>query len=64
MVDLDRKRRLAEMAETKPTAKAAKAFIRKAYVCDDATEYTAQKYGIKGEIGNGEDSIRADKSIP
>ena len=42
-VNLDRKRRLADMAETKPDAKAAKAFIRKAYVCDNRTGYVAGK---------------------
>ena len=60
IASLDRRNRLAEMAETKPTAKAAKAFARKAYECCDVAGYMAKKYDIKGEIGIGEKSIRAD----
>lgn len=63
-ISLDRKRRLADLAETKPTASAAKAFIRKAYVCCDVAEYMARKYDIKGEIGIGEEGIGADKGLP
>lgn len=63
-LSLNRKSRLAEMAETKPDAKAAKAFIRKAYECCDVAEYMARKYDIKGEIGIGEDDIGTDKRIP
>lgn len=46
---LSRKSRLADMAESKPDAKAAKAFIRKAYECCDVAEYMAKKYDIKVE---------------
>ena len=37
-----RRHRLAEMAATKPDAKAAKAFIRKAYECCDVLGYMAK----------------------
>lgn len=63
-ISLDRRNRLADMAETKPTASAAKAFIRKAYECCNVAEYMAGKYDIKGEIGIGEEGIRADKELP
>lgn len=59
-VSRGRRHRLAEMAVTKPDAKAAKAFGRKAYECCDVLGYMAKKYDIKGEIGIGEKSIRAD----
>lgn len=59
-----RRHRLAEMAATKPDAKAAKAFIRKAYECCDVLGYMAKKYDIKGEIGIGQESIGSDKGIP
>lgn len=64
VISLDRKNRLADMAETKPTARAAKAFIRKAYECCNVAEYMARKCDIKGEIGIGEKGIRADKELP
>ena len=64
VISLDRKNRLTDMAETKPTARAAKAFIRKAYECCDVVEYMARKYDIKGEIGIGEKDIGADKELP
>ena len=41
-VSRDRRHRLAEMAATKPDAKAAKAFIRKAYECCDVLGYMAK----------------------
>ena len=63
-VSRDRRHRLAEMAATKPDAKAAKAFIRKAYECCDVLGYMAKKYDIKGEIGIGQESIASDKGIP
>ncbi len=63
-ISLDRRNRLADMAETKPTASAAKAFIRKAYECCSVAEYVAKKYDIKGEIGIGEEGIGANKDIP
>ncbi len=59
-----RRHRLAEMAATKPDAKAAKVFIRKAYECCDVLGYMAKKYDIKGEIGIGQESIGSDKGIP
>lgn len=64
MLSQDRKRRLADLAETKPDAKATKAFIRKAYECCDVLGYMAKKYDIKGEIGIGEENIREDQGIP
>ena len=64
IVSLDRRNRLAEMAEAKPDAKAAKAFVRKAYECCDVAGYMARKYDIKGDIAIGEKSIGADQSIP
>lgn len=63
-ISLNHKSRLAGMAETKPDAKAARAFIRKAYESCDVTEYMARKYDIRGEIGIGEESIGADKELP
>lgn len=63
-ISLDRKSHLADLAETKPTAKAARAFVRKAYECCDVAEYMSRKYDIKGEIGIGEKGIRADKELP
>ncbi len=63
-VSLDRKSRLADLAESKPTASAARAFVRKAYECCDVAEYMARKYDIKGEIGIGEEGIGADKGLP
>lgn len=54
IVSLDRRSRLAKMAEMEPDAKAAKAFVRKAYECCDAAGYMAKKYDIKGEIVVGE----------
>lgn len=56
-ISLTHKVRLANMAETKPTASAAKAFVRKAYECCDVTGYMARKYGIKGEIGIGQENF-------
>ena len=52
------------LAATKPDAKAAKAFIRKAYECCDVLGYMANKCDIKGEIGIGQESIGSDKGIP
>ncbi|MEZ3486848.1 MAG: hypothetical protein K1W22_09740 [Lachnospiraceae bacterium] len=63
-VSLDRKRHLADLAESKPTASAARAFVRKAYECCNMAEYMARKYNIKGEIGIGEEGIGADKGLP
>ena len=63
-VSRDRRHRLAEMAATKPDAKAEKAFIRKAYECCDVLGYMANKCDIKGEIGIGQESIGSDKGIP
>lgn len=60
-LSLEHRHRLAEMAGTKPDAKAAKAFGRKAYECCDVLGYMAKKYDIKGEIGIGEKSIGADQ---
>lgn len=60
-VSQDRRHHLAEMSATKPDAKAAKAFIRKAYECCDVLGYMAKKYDIKGEIGIGQESIGSDK---
>lgn len=57
IVSLDRRNRLAEMAEAKPDARAAKSFVRKTYECCDVAGYMAKKYDIKGEIGIGEKSI-------
>lgn len=51
---LEHRHRLAEMAGTKPDAKAARAFVRKAYERCDVIGYMAKKYDIKGEIGIGE----------
>lgn len=53
-----------DAAETKPAASAAKALIRDMYMHGSVAEYMAGKYDIKGEIGIGEESIRADKDIP
>lgn len=39
-VSLDRKSHLADMAESKPTASAARAFVRKAFVCDAVRQET------------------------
>ena len=39
-VSLDRKRHLADLAEAKPTASAARAFVRKAFVCDAVRQET------------------------
>ena len=64
IVNMDQKLRLAEMAETKPAASAARAFVRKAYECCSVAEYMAKKYDIKGEIGIGQESIGSDKGIP
>lgn len=64
IVSLDRKRRMMEMAETKPPDKATAAFIRKAYECCDVAGYMAKKYDIKREIGIGEKDIGADKELP
>ena len=64
IVNMDRKCRLTEMAETKPVASAARAFVRKAYECCNVAEYMAKKYDIKGEIGIGEETVRADKELP
>ena len=64
IVNMDRKCRLTEMAETKPAAGAARAFVRKAYECCSVAEYTAKKYDIKGEIGIGQETVRADKELP
>lgn len=63
-LSLEHRHRLAEMAATKPDAKAEKAFIRKAYECCDVLGYMANKYDIKGEIGIGQESIGSDKGIP
>ncbi|MEY8378697.1 hypothetical protein AALD22_23570 [Lachnospiraceae bacterium 56-18] len=63
-VSQDRRHHLVEMSATKPDAKAAKAFIRKAYECCDVLGYMANKYDIKGEIGIGENDIRKDQGIP
>ena len=63
-LSLEHRNRLAEMAATKPDAKAAKAFIRKAYECCDVLGYMTKKYDIKGEIGIGQESIGSDKGIP
>lgn len=63
-VSQDRRHHLVEMSATKPDAKAAKAFIRKAYECCDVLGYMAKKYDIKGEIGIGQESIGSDKGIP
>lgn len=54
-IGLERKARLADMAGTRPTASAARAFVRKAYECCDVAGYMARKYDIKGEIGIGQD---------
>lgn len=64
IVDLDRKRRLAEMAEAKPPDKATRAFTRKAFECGNVAEYMARKYDIKGEIGIGEETVGTDKELP
>ena len=64
IVNMDRKCRLTEMAETKPAVGAARAFVRKAYECCSVAEYTAKKYDIKGEIGIGQETVRADKELP
>ena len=61
---LDRKRHLADLAESKPAPGAVKAFSRKAYECCDVLGYMVKKYDIKGEIGIGEEGIRADKEFP
>ena len=45
-LSLEHRHRLAEMAATKPDAKAAKAFIRKAYECCDVLGYMANKYDL------------------
>lgn len=63
-VSLDHKSRLAGMAEAKPSARAAKVFVRKTYECCDVLGYMAKKYDIKGEIGIGEEGIGADKGLP
>ena len=60
----DKAKSLADAAETKPAASAAKALIRDMYMHGSVAEYIAGKYDIKGEIGIGEESIRADKDIP
>lgn len=63
-VSLDRKSRLAGMAEAKPDARAAKVFVRKTYECCDMLGYMTKKYDVKGEIGIGEKDIGADKELP
>lgn len=63
-VSLDRKSRLADLAEAKPDARAAKVFVRKTYECCDVLGYMARKYNIKGEIVIGEEGIGADKGLP
>lgn len=54
IVNLDRKCRMAEMAEMKPPDKATRAFTRKAFECGNVAEYMAKKYDIKGETEIGE----------
>lgn len=63
-ISLDRKRHLADLAESKPAPGAVKAFSRKAYECCDVLGYMVKKYDIKGEIGIGQESIGSDKGIP
>ena len=46
---------LADSAETKPTASAAKALIRDMYMRGSVAEYVAKKYDIKGEIEIGQE---------
>ena len=60
-ISLDRKRHLADLAESKPAPGAVKAFSRKAYECCDVLGYMVKKYDIKGEIGIGEKDIGADQ---
>lgn len=60
-ISLDRKRHLADLAESKPAPGAVKAFSRKAYECCDVLGYMVKKYDIKGEIGIGQESIGSDK---
>lgn len=55
---------LADPAEEKPAASAARALIRDMYMRGSVAEYVAKKYDIKGEIGIGEEGIGADKDIP
>lgn len=64
IISLDQKRRLAEMAKTRPTDKATAAFVRRAFECCNVAEYMAKKYDIKGEIGIGQETVRADKELP
>lgn len=47
-ISLDRKRHLADLAESKPAPGAVKAFSRKAYECCDVLGYMVKKYDIKG----------------
>lgn len=55
-LSLEHRHRLAEMAGTKPDAKAVKAFVRKAYERCDVIGYMAKnEYDIKGEIGIGQE---------
>lgn len=58
------KKRQEDMAGAKPVAAAAKALIRSMYMHGGVAEYMAGKYDIKGEIGIGEEGIRADKELP
>lgn len=53
----NQKSRLAEQADKRPSASAAKELIRKTYACSDVLGYVAEKYDIKGEIGIGEEGI-------
>ena len=63
-LSLEHRHRLAEMAEAKPDARAAKVFVRKTYECCDVLGYMAKKCDVKGEIGIGEKDIGADKELP
>ncbi len=58
------KKQRRDMAEEKPAAGAAKDLIRNMYMHGGVAEYMAGKYDIKGEIGIGEEGIRADKELP
>ena len=62
IASLDRRNRLAEMAEAKPDAKAVKAFARKAYECCDVAGYMAKKYDINANIDIQEENIEPEKN--
>lgn len=52
-ISQDRKSGHEMMAENKPSASAARAFVRKAYECCDVAGYMARKYNVKERMDAG-----------